>query len=99
MTRIAETLGKALETARAKGRSSASGIEMVAMKLCGALSRVPGAKTMTKLKPIVSQLISRSDAIRASISRPRIETVILSPTSSPTARAAATSSETRGGPE
>ncbi len=46
------------------------------MKLCGALSSAPGAKTMTKLKPIVSQLISRSEAIRASISRPSTETVM-----------------------
>jgi hypothetical protein len=68
------------------------------MKLCGALSSVPGAKTMTKLKPIVSQLISRSDSIRASISRPRMETVKRSPTPTPAARAASTSSEISGGP-
>jgi hypothetical protein len=37
-------------------------------------------------------------AIVASISRPRIETVMLSPTFRPAARAASTSSETSGGP-
>ena len=98
LTRIAETVGNWRDTALANGLSSAAGIDKVAMKLCGALSSAPGEKTMMKLKPIVSQLISRSDAILASMSRPRIEMVMLSPTLSPTERAASISSETRGGP-
>src|SRR3546814_17239682 len=75
LTRITDTLGKALATAREKAGSSSAGMEMVAMKLWGASSSVPGAKMTTKLNPIVSQLISRNEAIFASISRPRMETV------------------------
>src|SRR3546814_8303170 len=61
LTRITDTLGKALATAREKAGSSSAGMEMVAMKLWGASSSVPGAKMTTKLNPIVSQLISRNE--------------------------------------
>ena len=78
--------------------SAAGSALTVAIWVCGAASRKPGEKTMTKLIPKVSQSITRRLAISTSTLRPSTLMVSRSPGPIPMASPTSASRETSGGP-
>ena len=87
LTRMAETLAKRSVILRCRSSSWAGSTRKVAIWVCGALSRIPGEKTMTKLMVKVAQSSRRRLAMRPVTSRPRTLTVMLSPSLRPKASA------------